>query len=117
VRTIRPIKKGDEILDNYGYHYAVMSKGDRQKSLSGQYFFTCQCTACQENWPMYPKIPTSLEVLTGVDEKGATGEQHKLVKNYKKAFENVLQGSYSDALPVLLEYLNFLDMVKTSKKL
>jgi hypothetical protein len=33
VRTIRPIKKGEELLDNYGYHYAVMNKGDRQKSL------------------------------------------------------------------------------------
>ena len=33
VRTIRPIKKGDELLDNYGYHYAVMNKGDRQKNL------------------------------------------------------------------------------------
>ena len=33
VRTIRPIKKGDELLDNYGYHYAVTNKGDRQKSL------------------------------------------------------------------------------------
>jgi SET domain-containing protein len=33
VRTIRPIKKGEELLDNYGYHYAVTNKGDRQKSL------------------------------------------------------------------------------------
>lgn len=111
MRTIRPIKKGDEILDNYGYHYAVMAKGERQKTLSGQYFFNCQCTACYENWPMYAKIPTSLEILTGLDEKATMAEHHKLVKNYKKAFDNVLQGSYADALPALLEYLNFLDQV------
>ena len=33
VRTIRTIKKGEEILDNYGYHYAVMSREERQRKL------------------------------------------------------------------------------------
>ncbi len=38
-------------------------------------------------------------------------EYHKLSKNYKKAFDAVLQGSFAEALPVLIEYLNFLDQV------
>ena len=33
VRSIRTIKKGEELLDNYGYHYAVMSKEERQRKL------------------------------------------------------------------------------------
>ena len=33
VRTIRTIKKGEEILDNYGYHYAVMPREERQRKL------------------------------------------------------------------------------------
>ena len=33
----------------------------------------------------------------------------RLQKKYKKAFDQVLQGHYSEALPVLLEHLTFLD--------
>lgn len=115
VRTIRPIKNGEEILDNYGYHYAVMEKEDRQKTLSGQYFFVCQCSACLDNWPTYPSIPTSLEVLPGCDEKATVRKHQMLSKNYKKAFDDVLQGRYGGALPILIEYLNFLDQVKILK--
>ncbi len=50
-------------------------------------------------------------VFTGRDEKSVMAEFHKLSKNYKKAFDAVLQGSFAEALPVLIEYLNFLDQV------
>ena len=33
VRTIRTIRKGEEILDNYGYHYAVMPREERKRKL------------------------------------------------------------------------------------
>ena len=33
VRSIRTIMKGEELLDNYGYHYAVMPKEERQRKL------------------------------------------------------------------------------------
>ncbi|TRY76319.1 hypothetical protein TCAL_12027 [Tigriopus californicus] len=33
----------------------------------------------------------------------------KSSKLYKKSFENVLQGNFQDALPILLEHLRFLD--------
>ena len=36
-------------------------------------------------------------------------EFHKMTKQYKKAFENVLQGHYEDAVPILKEYLSYLD--------
>lgn len=36
-------------------------------------------------------------------------EFHKMTKTYKKAFESVLQGHYEDAIPVLKEYLSYLD--------
>lgn len=32
----RSLKAGDEILDNYGYHYAVMSREERQRKLYNQ---------------------------------------------------------------------------------
>ena len=36
-------------------------------------------------------------------------EFHKMTKQYRKAFENVLQGHYEDAVPILKEYLSYLD--------
>ena len=33
VRSIRTIKKGEELTDNYGYHYAMMPKEERQRKL------------------------------------------------------------------------------------
>jgi hypothetical protein len=42
-------------------------------------------------------------------------ELHKMSKNYRKAFDSVVQGSFSnESLSVLLDYLNFLDQVKFS---
>ena len=36
-------------------------------------------------------------------------EFHKMTKQYRKAFDNVLQGHYEDAVPILKEYLSYLD--------
>ncbi|XP_057322013.1 SET and MYND domain-containing protein 4-like [Microplitis mediator] len=51
--AISPIKKGQQIFDNYGQHYAITSKAKRQQKLLQQYHFTCSCQACAENWPLY----------------------------------------------------------------
>ena len=36
-------------------------------------------------------------------------EFHKMTKQYRKAFENVMQGHFEDAIPILKEYLSYLD--------
>ncbi|XP_012538700.2 SET and MYND domain-containing protein 4 isoform X1 [Monomorium pharaonis] len=51
-----PIKKGEQLLDNYGTHYAIMSKEMRQQKLLKQYYFTCDCIPCQEDWPLYHEL-------------------------------------------------------------
>lgn len=81
LRSIRPIAKGEEvrplylcrkcfliflptetiylfqIVDNYGYHYATHTFGERQAALCKQYYFSCRCQACQELWPLYDDLP------------------------------------------------------------
>ena len=49
--TIRSLKKGEQLLDNYGAHYAMQSKAMRQKHLKKHYSFTCLCIACKHEWP------------------------------------------------------------------
>nr|CAD7198600.1 unnamed protein product [Timema douglasi] len=53
LRAIRLIKKGEQVLDNYGYHYALHEKEERQSHLKDQYYFTCDCEACHDDWPTY----------------------------------------------------------------
>ena len=36
-------------------------------------------------------------------------EFHKMTKQYRKAFDSVMQGHYEDAIPILREYLSYLD--------
>ncbi|KAL3842335.1 hypothetical protein ACJMK2_020363 [Sinanodonta woodiana] len=57
VRAIRNIPKGKEILDNYGVLYPLTSCPSRRTKLNKQYFFICNCLACQDDWPLYLDIP------------------------------------------------------------
>lgn len=57
IKAIRRIARGEELLDNYGYHYAVHEKSERQTRLFRQYYFRCNCRACVEDWPRYADAP------------------------------------------------------------
>ena len=56
---------GEEILDNYGYHYAVMPKEERQRKLQSQYYFGCECGPCKDCWPIYTGLATAAVPLPG----------------------------------------------------
>ncbi|KAK4025678.1 hypothetical protein OUZ56_014729 [Daphnia magna] len=57
VRVIRRILQGEEIFDNYGYHYATHDRKERQLKLGQQYFFRCYCQPCVKDWPLYGDTP------------------------------------------------------------
>ncbi|CAH2006819.1 unnamed protein product [Acanthoscelides obtectus] len=57
LRAIRSIRAGEQLFDNYGYHYAVEPKESRRTSLREQYFFECSCEACEQDWPLYSSLP------------------------------------------------------------
>lgn len=59
VRAIKNIPKGEEISDNYGTLCALTPKAERQKELASQYYFTCHCRACKEDFPLYLDIPSN----------------------------------------------------------
>merc|ERR1719221_277265 len=112
VRTVRSLKAGDEILDNYGYHYAVMAREERQRKLWNQYYFNCACIPCNNTWSTYTSLSQAAVPLPGTQPEQAKhiiSEHHKATKQYKKAFDHVLSGKFSEALPILLEHLSFLD--------
>lgn len=58
IKVIRKIKcAGEEILCNYGYHFASKTKIVRQDKLENLYQFECNCIACVKNWPVGDSIP------------------------------------------------------------
>nr|CAI5866862.1 unnamed protein product [Callosobruchus analis] len=57
LRAIKTIHVGEQLFDNYGYHYAVEPRESRRSSLRKQYFFDCSCEACMQDWPLYPDLP------------------------------------------------------------
>ncbi|EZA61542.1 SET and MYND domain-containing protein [Ooceraea biroi] len=65
-----PIRKGEQLLDNYGQHYAILSRAERQQKLLKQYYFTCDCTPCQENWPFHHELQ-SVKTLVKKEEDRA----------------------------------------------
>ena len=110
VRALKHIAKGQEIIDNYGFLYAVEEKHERQLHLQDQYYFKCHCIPCQENWPLYSElnddIPTfndsnDLQVVTYFTEDWQT--------KFQNAMQNVLKGK--DVVKhqeFLLKYLDLL---------
>lgn len=43
---LRAVRRGEQLLFNYGYHFATDPFEDRQAELLDQYYFRCQCSAC-----------------------------------------------------------------------
>lgn len=56
VRTIRPLRAGEEIGENYGPIFTQNPRQDRQHQLKQQYKFECRCQPCDENWPLFKQM-------------------------------------------------------------
>lgn len=52
----RPIKAGEQLFDNYGFHHCLEGFAERQSSLFNQYMFKCSCEACTRRYPLYPEL-------------------------------------------------------------
>ncbi|XP_063922984.1 SET and MYND domain-containing protein 4-like [Zophobas morio] len=61
VRASLPIKKGEQCFISYGPYFAYDNKTERQERLQRLYRFTCECRACQENWPKVTFSPASVD--------------------------------------------------------
>ncbi|KAK7084375.1 hypothetical protein SK128_015012 [Halocaridina rubra] len=62
LRAISFIKKGAEITDSYGEHYALEMPSQRNSVLSKQYCFTCLCEPCKNNWPTYANLTSKFNL-------------------------------------------------------
>jgi hypothetical protein len=133
VRAVRTIKKGEEIVDNYGPHFLSDNLEERQKHLETQYFFRCTCEACTEKWPTVDKLEnvtqykcihcsvnigpnisnlkTCLHCKKKYDYDKITKRLHTLSRDYSRALEDLLQRRFHKCLRTCIEYCNVMDSV------
>lgn len=134
VRAVRNIRNGDEILDNYGPHFLSNSLEERQRLLSTQYFFTCVCEACSNNWPTVDRLNIAVvqykciqcsaiigHFITGmrtcpyckkkVDFNKIAKRLETLSRDYNKALEELLEMRLNQCLKTCVEYSNLMDSV------
>ncbi|KAB0792976.1 hypothetical protein PPYR_12596 [Photinus pyralis] len=98
LRALRPIAKGEQLFDNYGYHYAVMQREERRRRLTNQYFFHCECETCENNWPLYQELPirgTKISITVEQIKALADGsiEVANSVMDYLKKTAETLEGT------------------------
>jgi len=60
----QPIRKGEEVTDNYGMHFTSAARTQRKSWLQTHYSFTCSCAACQLDLPRVENLPD--QVATAV---------------------------------------------------
>jgi len=53
------IRKGEEISDNYCIHFSDMKAKARKEWMEENFLFSCECKACEEDWPIYNDMPTT----------------------------------------------------------
>jgi hypothetical protein len=104
VRAIRRIARGEEILDNYGYHYATHEKKERQLKLSQQYYFRCNCQSCTEDWPLYE------DTLKLVNQSDMSDAINKDISDYTAcSYPDVPLQQLEESARLFVSYLNALE--------
>ncbi|KZC11015.1 SET and MYND domain-containing protein 4 [Dufourea novaeangliae] len=137
VRTLRFIGKGSEILDCYGPHFLSEGRLQRREYLWKKYRFLCECEACTQNWQsplpdtMSYKCKTCSEIICEfplnekdirqasimkcfackekIDCKKVNGQFRKSVDKRLNAISKMYEGHYAQALPQLLEHIQFIE--------
>ena len=134
VRAVRAIRKGEEILDNYGPHFLSNNLEERQKYLETQYFFKCTCEACLEKWPTVDKLQDAITHYKCIHCSVNIGpnlvklnaclnckkkfnyskiEQRfqNMSRDFNRALEDLLQGRIQECLRTFIGYCDEMDRV------
>ena len=73
VVAAKNIDKDEEITDNCCIHYSELPTQERREWLRETFQFSCSCTACLQNWPVFDQlqadVPTEVQQLLRPVEK------------------------------------------------
>ena len=94
LKTLHPIKSGQEVAENYGYAFYLKTRSERRKELSARYWFDCRCLSCVQNWPLLDKLPVI--------------QPPEVMKLYDKGLEFMSKGDAGDAAQCFQQGLQIL---------
>ncbi|OXU22637.1 hypothetical protein TSAR_013643 [Trichomalopsis sarcophagae] len=97
--STRPIAKGEQIYLCYGPHYYDMIKSLRHELLE-RFYFTCDCIACEQEWPLLLNMMSS-----GLTYKPVTENEFKAtsraLENCEVIVKKLEEGSFTCDLDAL----------------
>ncbi|XP_076375521.1 protein-lysine N-methyltransferase SMYD4 isoform X1 [Megalopta genalis] len=94
-RALEPIYPGDQIFTGYGAAYAHMPRSERREKIMQDYFFECNCSACESDWPMYNEILAN--------HVGSISKNKELVEKLKPYKQRLVKNMYDiDAVKSVL---------------
>lgn len=105
VRTIKPIKAGDIIYENYGPLYTSMEVEARRAYLQQRYWFDCYCSPCQDEWPLFENMDPN-QIKIGCQSDNCPFE----FTLYKDDFCPYLQCEYCNNVTKILPFLKGLSV-------
>lgn len=129
----RPIQKGGQVFDNYGVCFLKHPLEMRQQNCWLHYGFTCQCLACEKDFPLEEKISISEhvpcinllnETIADYQDSKALLKQLDKVANFMQAYgahypcqqliqaDNVLWNIYRRILDDVSMELKFIQFYK-----
>jgi hypothetical protein len=103
--VIRTIRRGDEINIDYGFDFYGNVKETRQKRASTQYHFSCQCMACQNNWPVYNEMLTNPRRWKVSMDQNIIAEADRQTMCYQAGMEHLMRLDILRALPLFRDFL------------
>ncbi|CAK9801439.1 SET and MYND domain-containing protein 4 [Anthophora plagiata] len=126
--AVYPIKEGEQVFDSYGYCFGLARKINRQKELFHQFYFVCNCIACQEDWPLYFDLK-SYQVI--VKDTKCQNKIRQALKKFNRYYTLAEEGIITDKntlgdllkmIEILHELvpppcLEMIDVVETVKRL
>ncbi|XP_071870834.1 SET and MYND domain-containing protein 4 [Bombus fervidus] len=93
IYAVYPIEEGEQIYDIYTQHYAITPKAVRQKKLLKQYYFKCNCLACQEDWPLYYDVKSFRDLVTKEEDKNRI---RHVLRKFNRYVNIATEGNISD---------------------
>lgn len=101
VTTLKVVRKGEQLFDNYGCHFATHTKAERQAYLWEQYRFHCACQACVEDFPLYSpeevEEPFTFGVATfgGASPDGLKEELRRSAERFKTVLSEMVANGHN----------------------
>ncbi|XP_029168935.1 SET and MYND domain-containing protein 4-like [Nylanderia fulva] len=108
VYAMYPIRKGEQLFDNYGQHYAIMPRAIRQQKLLKQYYFTCNCIPCQENWPLYHELKSFKTLVKKAEDKVKI---KKALRKFNTYVDIATEGNVQDKPYIIEDLLKMLQIL------